>query len=273
MSVTAYDRAQKGFKDLPITRIDRSKKKRVVPMKVLSMGWPRTASMSTSAALSILGFDDVYHMVSFIENPLDAKLWDRALDAKYNGKGTFTREDWDALLGHCGAVTDWPPSIFADELIEAYPEAKVILHVRPSDKWLASMKATIFNPELNWLKDFLTYVDYRWWYWRPAVGRMAMAALGPDPTKAKEKYEEHNRHVQEIVPKDRLLLWGPQDGWEPICKFLDVPIPDRPVPYINESANFAQEWREACYHDLGKFLLKVATIAAIGGAIAYRYKR
>lgn len=47
-------------------------------------------------------------------------------------------------------------------------------------------------------------------------------------------YDEHNRHVKEIVPADRLLLWGPQDGWEPICKFLNLPQPEGPVPYINE---------------------------------------
>lgn len=43
------------------------------------------------------------------------------------------------------AVADWPASAFPDELIAAYPEAKVILHVRPTDKWFTSAQATIFS--------------------------------------------------------------------------------------------------------------------------------
>lgn len=47
-------------------------------------------------------------------------------------------------------------------------------------------------------------------------------------------YERHNRYIIETTPPEKLLIWGPQDGWEPLCKFLDLPIPDEPVPHINE---------------------------------------
>jgi hypothetical protein len=36
-----------------------------------------------------------------VENPPDALLWQDAFAAKYDGKGEFTKADWDALLGHC----------------------------------------------------------------------------------------------------------------------------------------------------------------------------
>lgn len=64
-------------------------------MKVLSLGYPRTGTMSTAVALSILGFNDVYHMVSVFENPSDCDIWVRALDAKrYGGtRGKFTKRD------------------------------------------------------------------------------------------------------------------------------------------------------------------------------------
>lgn len=66
--------------------IDRSKAIRTVPMKVLSLGYPRTGTMSTSVALSLLGFNDVYHMASVFENPRDCEMWLRAARAKM-GKG------------------------------------------------------------------------------------------------------------------------------------------------------------------------------------------
>ncbi len=75
------------------TWIDRSQAKRTVPMKVLVLGWPRTGSKSTSAALYNLGFDDVYHFSCLLENPPDCKMWKRAIDAKWNGKGEFTKKD------------------------------------------------------------------------------------------------------------------------------------------------------------------------------------
>lgn len=62
-------------------------------MKVLVLGWPRTGSKSTSAALYTLGLDDVYHFSCLLENPNDCKMWMRAINAKWHGKGTFTKKD------------------------------------------------------------------------------------------------------------------------------------------------------------------------------------
>ena len=48
-----------------------------------------------------MGFDDIYHMTSVFHDQDDAQWWIRAADAKWNHEGTFGREDWDKLLGHC----------------------------------------------------------------------------------------------------------------------------------------------------------------------------
>lgn len=51
------------------------------------------------AALQCLGYHDVYHMTNVVGHLDDCNDWIKALDAKYDKKGTFTREDWDKLLG------------------------------------------------------------------------------------------------------------------------------------------------------------------------------
>ena len=28
------------------------------------------------------------------------------------------------------------------------------------------------------------------------------------------------------------------DGWEPLCKFLDKPVPDTPFPHVNDTVEF-----------------------------------
>ena len=51
--------------------------------------------------------------------------------------------------------------------------------------------------------------------------------------KLREGYIKHYAHIREVVPKDNLLEWEPEDGWEPICKFLGKPVPQEAFPYAN----------------------------------------
>lgn len=121
------------------TSIDRTQSTRTVPMRCLVLGAGRTGTKSICKALTILGLDHVYHMDSALNNPPDNDLWLRALARKYPDErhqaSAFDREHWDQLLGHCQAVTDFLAVIFAKELIETYPEAKVVLTNRNVDSW------------------------------------------------------------------------------------------------------------------------------------------
>jgi hypothetical protein len=97
-------------------------------------------------------------MSASVENPPDCLMWSDALASKYDGKGTFGREQWDQLLGHCQAVCDWPAVAFAKELIEAYPDAKVLITTRDIDSWHASTMKTVhwraIDPELKTVGKF-----------------------------------------------------------------------------------------------------------------------
>jgi hypothetical protein len=63
---------------------------------------------------------------------LARKKWFGARD----GDCHISAAEFDELLGHCVAVTDAASSVFAVEMIEAYPDAKVVLNVRRDlDRW------------------------------------------------------------------------------------------------------------------------------------------
>ena len=47
-------------------------------------------------------------------------------------------------------------------------------------------------------------------------------------------YERHNVAVRAGVPADRLLEHDVTQGWEPLCGFLGLPVPDRPMPRTND---------------------------------------
>jgi hypothetical protein len=55
---------------------------------------------------------------------------------------------------------------------------------------------------------------------------------------------QHNKTVQESIAADRLLVFDVKDGWESLCAFLDVPVPeDEPFPRVNDTASFQTEER------------------------------
>ena len=57
-------------------------------------------------------------------------------------------------------------------------------------------------------------------------------------------YERHNRHVIESVPADRLLVHEVGAGWEPLCEFLQVPVPAADYPHTNTTHEFQQRVRK-----------------------------
>lgn len=198
------------------------------------------------AALKQLGFVDTYHMMNCsIENPPDALMWMDALCAKYDKQGKpFTREDWDQLLGNAQAVCDWPSIAFAKELIEAYPEAKVVLTNRDVHTWHASTMKTVYwrvtDPELRWLSHF----DWAASMYYPMLKKFFDTFfLGDFPNKGKEVYLRHYDEVRSLVPKDRLLEYKVTEGWEPLCKFLGEPVPKCAFPNVNDNSDFVTRSR------------------------------
>src|ERR1700679_743710 len=104
-------------------------------MKVIGAGLPRTATLSQHAAMEILGFTPVYHMATLFE--LDqAAEWRDVLDG--------TRSAVELVQGY-EATVDWPGSYYTKDLVEAFPDAKVVLSERPPEAWAASMVKTIWS--------------------------------------------------------------------------------------------------------------------------------
>jgi hypothetical protein len=232
-------------------------------MKVLILGLGRTGTACKSstitqlhtsdnisamrAAMRQLGYVDTYHMMSCsIENPPDALMWMDALTAKYDGIGApFTRTDWDQLLGHCQAVCDWPAIAFAKELIEAYPEAKVVLTNRDVNSWHASTMKTVFwrvmDPELK----ALSYVSWGAGMYQPMLKKFFDTFFEGDfEGRGKDVFKRHYQLVRELVPAEKLLEFKVQDGWEPLCRFLGESIPcGEKFPKVNDNRDFVSRSR------------------------------
>lgn len=81
--------------------------------------------------------------------------------------------------------------------------------------------------------------------------------------------------VRGLVPPDRLLEWSVQEGWEPLCKFLDKPIPDESFPHVNTKSEGwnkrEEEWNKTIVSkSIRNMAIALAMLVAGGGVLAYR---
>ena len=61
-----------------------------------------------------------------------------------------------------------------------------------------------------------------------------------DKEFAFETFDRHYEGVRSAIPEDRMLEWDIKEGWEPLCSFLGVDVPDEPFPHLNDTAAFRE---------------------------------
>src|SRR5918995_2417485 len=108
-------------------------------MRVIGAGFGRTGTTSLKAALEKLGFGPTYSLGEVFRNPEHVRVWEAA-------SGPAGGEvDWEGFLAGYGVAVDWPACSFYEELMEAFPEAPVILTVRDPAPWYESTRSTIYE--------------------------------------------------------------------------------------------------------------------------------
>lgn len=213
-------------------------------MKVIGAGLPRTATTTQMFALEQLGFAPCYHMRNLLgdlENELP--LWQAAEDGN---------PDWERIFGDAQSTVDWPSARYYAQLMDVYPDAKVLLSVRDGASWVRSMRETVWgvyfgDSVLRHVSDARAVIDPLWRGFLELMNRMnwdeESGVLAGD-TQSEDGLiaimDRWNEGVKSTVPADRLLVWRPQEGWEPLCRFLDVDVPDEPLPHLNDTASFKE---------------------------------
>jgi len=209
-------------------------------IELIGAGLPRTGTLTQKEALEILGLTPCFHWVDILAD-LDEQvpLWDGAIGGSV--------EPASILDGYRSTV-DWPGGYFWRQLMDAYPDAKVLLSVRDPERWEPSFRETIVDmcygeSLIRLLSSARAQVDPKWRRYLAFVHRMFWSGEGtfPDghsPEKLVEGFIAHNEEVKRVVPADRLLVWEVTEGWEPLCDFLGIPVPAQPLPHANDRATF-----------------------------------
>lgn len=194
-------------------------------MKVIGAGFGRTATASLKIALETLLSGRCYHMSEVLGTAGHVDLW---LEAAAG------RPDWAKIFNGYVATVDYPGSFYWRQMAEAYPDAKVLLSVRDAHKWFDSTQETIFSPTIQ---DATAGTK-----WAAMLKATIFDHLGGDLTNREELVSRFNAHTDAVtagIDPDRLLVFEARDGWEPLCAFLELPVPEETFPRVNSKEDFA----------------------------------
>jgi hypothetical protein len=198
-------------------------------MDVIGVGFGRTGTLSMKVALEMLGFGPCAHMLPLIG--------DEERSAMFTQAAHGDEASLDKALDGCRSTVDWPGVFFWRELVAKYPDAKVVLTVRDPEQWYASAERTIWQatnaPTQPGMEAFREMCDATNWD-GTFHGRFG------DRDYAIKVFTEHNEAVRRSIPADRLLEYEVGEGWDRLCTFLGVPVPEQEFPRLNDTASFQE---------------------------------
>lgn len=200
-------------------------------LKVIGAGFGRTGTLSLKHALEQLGLGPCYHLYEIRSRPELLSPWLGALEGR--------PQDWARVFSGYVSQVDWPASFYWKDLHKAFPQAKVILTLRDPDAWFSSLQATIV-PSVTIGAEHadseharaVSEMVYRTIYKGLFQDRMT------DRDFVLKVWHNHIDEVRRTVPPDQLLELDVRQGWEPLCKFLELPVPTTEFPFTNSTEDF-----------------------------------
>ncbi|KIW86116.1 hypothetical protein Z517_01510 [Fonsecaea pedrosoi CBS 271.37] len=220
-------------------------------LQVIGCGMSRTGTASFSRALEILLGGPVYHggsqLVGAGEDHIRAWIHlckHTPIETESDKKVVL--HGLKNLLSGYTAVTDMPPILFTEELVELFPDAKFICTTRDPESWWKSMERIAAKTDTEADRNdrvlaFLLALLPTMRYWKAFSDALRYGRFGelfyrsghnhPHPGQ----YNEHMEYVKRVVPPERLWFYDVKEGWEPLCKILDCDVPNVPFPRVNDA--------------------------------------
>lgn len=195
---------------------------------IIGLGVGRTGTYSLRMAINRLSYGPCHHMEEVLKQmDVQVPLWSETLKGNMN---------WSAIYDGYKSAVDWPTAAFYRALIKEYPSAKFILTERSPESWADSFGSTIYK-----LLAGRAQAPAKMHDWLEMVTEVVTRTgfpQGLDRDGLMKGFKAHNQAVKETIPEEQLLVYQVKEGWEPLCKFLDEPVPDEPFPRTNNREEF-----------------------------------
>ena len=199
-------------------------------LSVIGAGFGRTGTLSTKLALETLGLGPCHHMEEVFTHPEQLPYWRAAIDGQ--------PVDWEQAFAGYHSTIDWPSTHYWRQLADYFPDAKILLGVRPAEVWWNSFEKTIAKlleirqsiPD-EYVRSFLDMAN-------KMITEQTFGNQMHDKKSALIAYQQRIDDVTRAIAAERLLVFDVAQGWEPLCEFFDRPIPQEEFPKTNSRDEF-----------------------------------
>lgn len=251
-------------------------------LQVIGAGMGKTGTTSLRAALEDLGFSPCFHTDETYAKEEKTFLWKSIAKLNFVKDGEKTQnKHLKAIFNEYKATVDFPGYMYYQRFMEWNPSAKVILTIRDSpEQYQQSVQNTFFwpNKEKSWLKrnfwqlveNYLLTPYHLYWMIECIKYLHGKDPMHPD-TDLKQFYTEWVESVIDYVPSEKLLVFNVKEGWEPLCKFLGVEVPDHPFPRMNIGAEHRQSVANRQFRNCVRRICKgCALVLMCSAAVFYK---
>lgn len=250
-------------------------------MQVIGAGLPRTGTASFTEALRILLNGPVYHggTQMTLGPESDVTSWIKILPLTVdNAKSEEDRrkmlEMMRGRLDGYVACTDTPTCGLVPELLELYPEAKVVVTTRDPASWEHSMSRIASAATLRFLRIvmmplptmryFADYINH--------VRVQYLSLYGEQEPLSQDVYHKHMAWLKDTVPTDQLVFFDVKDGWEPLCKALGKDVPNVPFPQLNDGEAIDRLAANLFKKGLQRWAVIIGVVSTFTGSVLWQLK-
>ncbi|XP_077973749.1 uncharacterized protein LOC144429546 [Styela clava] len=211
-------------------------------MKVILAGYPKTGTKTLTSAFRSVGYT-VYDYEEHFH--YHGRKWIKIFQTG------ATSEDFHEMYKDVDVVSDLPSCYFWEDIAQAFPDAKIILMLRDEEEWCTSLHKQMLALKgfvYTWI-NLLSPTSLLHLHFQNQMGINCFGGEGIFPwTKVvsrplleKLAFRKHNCGVIRNASKDKLLIYSVKEGWEPLCRFLGIEVPDIPFPHENKEGKIAEK--------------------------------
>ncbi|KAI0388792.1 P-loop containing nucleoside triphosphate hydrolase protein [Xylariaceae sp. FL0594] len=250
---------------------------RVKPKKLIVLSAPRTGTHGLYLALKQLGYAP-YHMEEVVKGGIQSlAILTEGMKASFLHEGKpYGREEFDKWFANYDVIIEMP-FFMLPQIVDAYPDAKFLLTERDPERWADSLLNTVGLAQTRINSFPMTLFKYfdAWMMRMDGFGggmlrycTNGFGVSGEGREMLVRNYREYIAEVKRLVPPEQLKVCKLEDGfgWEEICPYLGVPIPDTPWPSLNKPEEFHSIVKPQIERAFRKGIVGVTTMVAVAAA-------